>query len=119
MEAPIPVALDFTAAGMMEVTHGLHAFAAKSPPALAQWAIAAYSSRGDVVVDPMVGSGTTDRSCRPRRGSAGARNALVNRAGVTLRLRHFKEPPPRSSMFAVVRSEIAQSVEFPEEENVT
>jgi len=60
MEAPVPVALDFTAAGTMEVTHGLHAFAAKSPPALAQWAISAYSSRGDVVVDPMVGEKTIE-----------------------------------------------------------
>ena len=59
MEAALPLALDFTAAGTMEVTHGLHAFAAKSPPALARWAVSNYSVPGDVVIDPMAGSGTT------------------------------------------------------------
>lgn len=51
--------LDFEAAGTLGLTHALHAFAAKSPPALARWAITTYSVEGDSVVDAMAGSGTT------------------------------------------------------------
>ncbi len=51
--------LDFSAGGTLGATHGLHAFAAKSPPALARWAISTYTKSGDVVLDPMAGSGTT------------------------------------------------------------
>ena len=54
-----PLNLDFGAAGTLGTTHALHAFAAKSPPALARWAIESYSTPGDVVVDAMAGSGTT------------------------------------------------------------
>jgi SAM-dependent methyltransferase len=51
--------LTFTAAGNLYATHGLHAFAARCPPALAGWAIDRFSVPGQVVVDPMAGSGTT------------------------------------------------------------
>jgi DNA modification methylase len=40
-------------------THSMHAFAAKFPPQLPQAAIAALSSPGEVVLDPLAGSGTT------------------------------------------------------------
>lgn len=40
-------------------THGLHAFAAKFPPQLAKYALRYYTRRGDLVLDPMMGSGTT------------------------------------------------------------
>jgi SAM-dependent methyltransferase len=53
------LALDFAAGGTLHATHGLHAFAAKSPPALARWAISTYTKTGAVVIDPMAGSGTT------------------------------------------------------------
>jgi SAM-dependent methyltransferase len=53
------VDLDFTAAGHLYATHPLHAFAARCPPPLARWAIERYSNVGDVVLDPMCGSGTT------------------------------------------------------------
>lgn len=53
------VDLDFTAAGHLYATHPLHAFAARCPPPLARWAIDRYSKVGDVVLDPMCGSGTT------------------------------------------------------------
>ena len=39
--------------------HGLHAFGAKLPPQLTRWAIERYSLPGDLVCDPMAGSGTT------------------------------------------------------------
>jgi hypothetical protein len=51
--------LTFTAAGNLYGTHGLHAFAARCPPALADWAISHFSRPGQVVLDPMSGSGTT------------------------------------------------------------
>lgn len=40
-------------------THGLHSYAAKCPPQLAKFGIENYSQPGDVILDPMVGSGTT------------------------------------------------------------
>lgn len=54
-----PGALDFSASGHLYATHGLHAFAARCPPPLARWAIETFTDRGDVVLDPMCGSGTT------------------------------------------------------------
>ena len=53
------VDLDFTASGHLYATHPLHAFAARCPPPLTRWAIERYSNPGDVVLDPMCGSGTT------------------------------------------------------------
>ena len=51
--------LDFDSAGHLYATHALHAFAARCPPQLVRWAIERYSAPGDVVLDPMCGSGTT------------------------------------------------------------
>lgn len=51
--------LDFDRKNTLYATHGLHAFAAKCPPQLARYAIRYYSSRGNTVLDPMAGSGTT------------------------------------------------------------
>ena len=51
--------LNFHRANTLYATHSLHAFAAKCPPQLAEWAIHKYSTTGDVVCDPMAGSGTT------------------------------------------------------------
>lgn len=51
--------LDFHQHSTNEVTHGLHAFAAKCPPPLVTWIIAQWSEPGDYVLDPMAGSGTT------------------------------------------------------------
>jgi len=51
--------LDFSASGHLYATHPIHAFAARCPPPLARWAIESYTESGDVVLDPMVGSGTT------------------------------------------------------------
>ena len=51
--------LDFGNQDTLYGTHSLHAFAAKCPPQLARWAIHRYTETGDLVADPMVGSGTT------------------------------------------------------------
>ena len=51
--------LDFTASGNLYATHSLHAYAARCPPPLVDWAIERYSVPGEIVLDPMVGSGTT------------------------------------------------------------
>lgn len=51
--------LDFDVSGHLYATHRLHAYAARFPPPLARWAIESYTSEGDIVLDPMVGSGTT------------------------------------------------------------
>jgi DNA modification methylase len=57
--SPSAAQLDFGAAGHLYATHPLHAFAARCPPPLVDWAISSYSAPGEVVLDPMVGSGTT------------------------------------------------------------
>jgi SAM-dependent methyltransferase len=54
-----PGALDFSAAGHLYATHGLHAFAARCPPPLTRWAIETFTDSGDIVLDVMCGSGTT------------------------------------------------------------
>lgn len=51
--------LDFAGHDTLYATHGLHAYAAKCPPQLARFAIATYSRPGQLVLDPMAGSGTT------------------------------------------------------------
>jgi DNA methylase len=56
---PAPGDLSFTAAGNLYATHGLHAFAARYPPALAAWAVTRFSEPGQTILDPMAGSGTT------------------------------------------------------------
>lgn len=56
---PLEIDLDFGAGGHLYATHQLHAFAARCPPPLARWAIERYSTSGDIVLDPMCGSGTT------------------------------------------------------------
>lgn len=52
-------ALDFEGSNTWYASHGLHAYAAKCPPQLVRYALSYYSSKGDTVLDPMVGSGTT------------------------------------------------------------
>lgn len=65
--------LDFSPAGHIYATHGLHAFAARCPPPLVDWAIKRYTSPGDLVLDPMVGSGTTlVEACLLGRAANGA-----------------------------------------------
>src|SRR5207247_5048241 len=65
--------LDFSPAGHIYATHGLHAFAARCPPPLVDWAITRYSSPGDLVLDPMAGSGTTlVEACLLGRAANGA-----------------------------------------------
>lgn len=65
--------LDFSAAGHIYATHGLHAFAARCPPPLVDWAITRYTSPGDLVLDPMAGSGTTlVEACLLGRAANGA-----------------------------------------------
>ena len=51
--------LDFAGQKTAYATHGLHSFAAKFPPQLARWGIETFSRPGEVVLDPMAGSGTT------------------------------------------------------------
>src|SRR6266542_3675397 len=55
----VPANLDFGPSGHLYATHPLHAFAARCPPPLVDWAISMFSSPGQIVLDPMVGSGTT------------------------------------------------------------
>ena len=51
--------LDFDGHNTLYATHGLHAYAAKCPPQLVKYGLSYYSKRGETVLDPMVGSGTT------------------------------------------------------------
>ena len=51
--------LDFRRAEGSCAAHGIHAFGAKFPPALPRMFIAGLTKPGEVVLDPMAGSGTT------------------------------------------------------------
>lgn len=51
--------LDFDGNNTLFATHGLHAYAAKCPPPLVKYGLQYYSRPGEVVLDPMAGSGTT------------------------------------------------------------
>ena len=42
------------------LTHGLHKYPAKFFPELPRWLIKRYSKRGDMILDPFMGSGTTN-----------------------------------------------------------
>src|SRR3990167_11443534 len=42
------------------LTHGLHKYPAKFFPELPRWIIERYSNKGDLVLDPFMGSGTTN-----------------------------------------------------------
>src|SRR5215213_2296567 len=51
--------LNFATQNTIYATHGLHAFAAKCPPPLVKYGLRYYSKPGEIVLDPMSGSGTT------------------------------------------------------------
>lgn len=51
--------LNFQGHNTRYATHGLHSYAAKCPPQLVEYGLNNYSKPGDLVLDPMVGSGTT------------------------------------------------------------
>ncbi len=51
--------LNFDKHNTLYATHGLHPFAAKCPPQLVRYGLRYYSKQGELVLDPMVGSGTT------------------------------------------------------------
>jgi len=51
--------LEFHGASSSYASHSLHAFAAKFPPQLPRLFIEQLTDPGDIVLDPMVGSGTT------------------------------------------------------------
>src|SRR5438477_12573291 len=51
--------LNFTTQNTLYATHGLHAYAAKCPPQLVRYGLRYYSKPGEVVLDPMAGSGTS------------------------------------------------------------
>jgi hypothetical protein len=68
-----PIDLTFTAAGNLYATHAIHAFAARCPPPLVDWAITRYSAPGESVLDPMAGSGTSLlEACLLGRAARGA-----------------------------------------------
>jgi len=51
--------LDFEGENTRYGAHALHPYAAKCPPQLVRYGLRYYSKVGDVVLDPMAGSGTT------------------------------------------------------------
>lgn len=54
------------------LTHGLHKYPAKFFPELPRWLIKRYSNKGDIVLDPFSGSGTTNvEALLNRRHSVG------------------------------------------------
>lgn len=70
---PPPADLSFSGAGNLYATHALHAFAARCPPPLVDWAIRNFSSPGEAVLDPMAGSGTAlVEACLLGRAARGA-----------------------------------------------
>ena len=67
LEGSVPLELDFQEKNNVLIiskhqsylTHGVHKFPAKFFPELPRYLISKYSKLGDVVIDPMCGSGTT------------------------------------------------------------
>ena len=59
MERHMEKDLNFSGHNTQYATHGLHSYAAKCPPQLVEYSLERYSRPGDVVLDPMAGSGTT------------------------------------------------------------
>lgn len=57
--ASVSESLDFAKAKTNYASHGVHSFSAKFPPQLAAWGINKFTRRGERVLDPMCGSGTT------------------------------------------------------------
>ena len=55
---PDDVDLTFSASGNLYATHAIHPFAARCPPPLVDWGISQFTKERDIVLDPMVGSGT-------------------------------------------------------------
>jgi len=51
--------LDFSGESTCTARHGLHPYAARCPPQLVRYGVRYYSKPGDIVLDPMMGSGTT------------------------------------------------------------
>jgi hypothetical protein len=51
--------LDFAGQRTNYANHSIHSYSAKFPPQLAAWAIEQFTSQGETVLDPMLGSGTT------------------------------------------------------------
>ena len=69
IEGDIPVDLNITRNGeqflfisqdQRAYTHGIHKYPAKFFPELPRWIIQRYSAEGDLVLDPFMGSGTTN-----------------------------------------------------------
>ena len=68
IEGEIPVSLPikngsrylFISHDQRALTHGIHKFPAKFFPELPRWIIKRYSQEGDLVLDPFMGSGTTN-----------------------------------------------------------
>lgn len=68
IEGEIPVSLPiengssylFISRDQRALTHGIHKFPAKFFPELPRWIIKKYSREGDLVIDPFMGSGTTN-----------------------------------------------------------
>ncbi len=68
IEGDIPVSLPiengakflFISRSQRALTHGIHKYPAKFFPELPRWIIRRYSEKGDVVLDPFMGSGTTN-----------------------------------------------------------
>lgn len=59
LEVLLQTDLGFHNSALDQSPHSIHAFAAKFPPQLPRFFIEALTSEGDVILDPMVGSGTT------------------------------------------------------------
>ncbi|MGB4258736.1 MAG: DNA methyltransferase [Phycisphaerae bacterium] len=55
--------LDFALEDTLYLTHGIHPYPAKFPPQIVRWAIKKFTVEGELVLDPMVGSGTTLVEC--------------------------------------------------------
>ena len=50
----------FISSDQRAFTHGIHKYPAKFFPELPRWLIERYSSSGDTILDPFMGSGTTN-----------------------------------------------------------
>jgi len=100
--------LDFKGINSVYSSHGLHAFAAKFPPQLPRMFIENLTQEGDIVLDPMVGSGTTVvESCLLNRQGIG-----IDLDPLAVHLSKVKVTPINPEDISIALNEITNSLKY-------
>ncbi len=102
LEALLAGELNFHGEGTGYASHDLHAFAAKFPPQLPRAFIRALTNPGDIVLDPMMGSGTAvvEAFLEGRRGIG------LDIDPLALRLSHVKTTPVETRTVGLIAPKV-------------